>query len=122
MYKFGIRYYDAATGRWTQRDPVGGSLAETVKVNPYVYANDDPVNMVDPSGAFCIPGNEALIILLGAATLVAALAGIFAGPEIIATIVGIELTGGQVWGGVAAILGFQTLIAGFTVSSACIGW
>jgi RHS repeat-associated protein len=50
LYKFGIRYYDAATGRWTQRDPVGGSLMETVKVNPYVYANDDPVNMVDLGG------------------------------------------------------------------------
>ncbi len=52
MYKFGIRYYDAATGRWTQRDPVGGSLQETTKINPYVYADDDPINMVDPSGAF----------------------------------------------------------------------
>ena len=50
LYKFGIRYYDAATGRWTQRDPVGGSLTETVKVNPYVYAGDDPVNMVDLGG------------------------------------------------------------------------
>jgi RHS repeat-associated protein len=50
LYKFGIRYYDAAIGRWTQRDSVGGSLTETVKVNPYVYAGDDPVNLVDPSG------------------------------------------------------------------------
>ena len=29
LYKFGIRYYDPAIGRWTQRDPVGGSLQET---------------------------------------------------------------------------------------------
>jgi RHS repeat-associated protein len=50
LYKFGIRYYDATMGRWTQRDPVGGSLTETVKVNPYVYAGDDPVNMVDLGG------------------------------------------------------------------------
>ncbi len=49
LYKFGIRYYDAVTGRWTQRDPVGGSLLETTKANPYVYT-DDPINMVDPSG------------------------------------------------------------------------
>jgi hypothetical protein len=32
-----------------------------VKVNPYVYANDDPVNLVDPSGksfllADCVAG------------------------------------------------------------------
>src|ERR1019366_626957 len=50
LYKFGIRYYDATTGRWTQRDPVGGSLLETTKVNPYVYAGDDPVNETDLSG------------------------------------------------------------------------
>ena len=50
LYKFGIRYYDPTIGRWTQRDPVGGSLQETVKANPYVYANDDPVNQTDLSG------------------------------------------------------------------------
>ncbi len=50
LYKYGIRYYDSTNARWTQRMPVGGSLAETVKANPYVYANDNPVNEVDPSG------------------------------------------------------------------------
>ena len=53
LYKFGIRYYDPTTGRWTQRDPVGGSLQETTKANPYVYAANDPVNEVDPSGRDC---------------------------------------------------------------------
>jgi RHS repeat-associated protein len=54
LYKFGIRYYDATVGRWPQRDPVGGSLQETVKGNPYLYAGDDPVNMVDPTGRDCV--------------------------------------------------------------------
>ena len=53
LYKFGIRYYDPSTGRWTQRDPVGGSLQEMTKANPYVYADNDPVNMVDPTGRDC---------------------------------------------------------------------
>jgi RHS repeat-associated protein len=70
LYKFGIRYYDATTGRWTQRDPVGGSLTETVKVNPYVYANDDPVNLVDPSGAescgFTVTGLVVLAVVAAA--------------------------------------------------------
>jgi RHS repeat-associated protein len=77
LYKFGIRYYDAATGRWTQRDPVGGSLTETVKANPYVYAGDDPVNLVDPSGRLsiaaqfgkaCLEGGFAagITVLIGA--------------------------------------------------------
>ena len=41
LYKLGARYYDPARGRFTQPDPLGGG---------YVYANDDPVNYVDPSG------------------------------------------------------------------------
>jgi len=41
LYKFGVRYYDPALGRWTQQDPVGAG---------YVYAGDNPVNAVDPSG------------------------------------------------------------------------
>jgi RHS repeat-associated protein len=75
LYKFGIRYYDAATGRWTQRNPVGGSLTETDKANPYVYADDDPINLVDPSGRnsaltdalLCVGGG--VIALFGLAIL-----------------------------------------------------
>ncbi len=51
LTKFGIRYYDSKSARWTQRDPIGGSLQEITKANPYVYANNDPINYVDPSGA-----------------------------------------------------------------------
>lgn len=49
--KFGIRYDDTSTGRWTQHTPIGGSLAETVKANPYVCTADNPVNVTDTSGA-----------------------------------------------------------------------
>ena len=63
LYKYGIRYYAPSLGRWTQRTPVGGSLAETVKANPYVYAGDNPVNFVDPSGAFCISSTKVLVAL-----------------------------------------------------------
>jgi RHS repeat-associated protein len=41
LSKFGTRYYDPTLGRWTQLDSAGTG---------YVYANDDPVNEVDPSG------------------------------------------------------------------------
>ncbi len=75
LYKFGIRYYDATTGRWTQRDPVGGSLQETTKVNPYVYAGDDPINMVDPSGrASCGPqASGAFYVLVGSGIAIVAI-------------------------------------------------
>lgn len=50
LTKFGIRFYDPQFGRWTQRTPIGGTLQETLKANPYVYADNDPVNEVDPNG------------------------------------------------------------------------
>jgi RHS repeat-associated protein len=49
-YLFGTRYYDPSTGRWTQQDPVGGSLADLNAANRYTYADDNPVSMTDPSG------------------------------------------------------------------------
>jgi RHS repeat-associated protein len=50
LVKFGIRYDDARVGRWTQATPIGGSLQEATKANPYVYADNDPINETDPSG------------------------------------------------------------------------
>ncbi len=52
---------------------MGGSLQETTKPNPYVYAGDDPVNRVDPSGAFTCGGATAIVVALGVGTLLAVL-------------------------------------------------
>ncbi|HLJ79918.1 MAG TPA: RHS repeat-associated core domain-containing protein, partial [Ktedonobacterales bacterium] len=52
--KFGERYDDTTQGRWTQQDPVGGSLGNPSSVCRYLYAKDDPVNLVDPSGRLSI--------------------------------------------------------------------
>jgi len=51
LYKFGTRYYDPQQGRWTQMDPVGGSVGKIGSGNPYVYADNVPTMHVDPSGA-----------------------------------------------------------------------
>ncbi len=47
LYDLLARAYDPTTGRFLQPDPIrtAGSL-----VNPYVYADNDPVNFSDPSG------------------------------------------------------------------------
>jgi RHS repeat-associated protein len=51
LLKFGTRYYDPSLGRWTQRDPIGGSIASPGAVDRYVYVGDSPVNLTDESGA-----------------------------------------------------------------------
>lgn len=48
LYKFGTRYDDPETSRWTQQDPVAGSVGKADSLNWYLYAGDDPVNEVGP--------------------------------------------------------------------------
>jgi RHS repeat-associated protein len=64
LYKFGIRYYN----------PVGGSLQELTKANPYVYVGNNPVNMVDPTGRDCV--EAALIVVFSSILLVGAIIAI----------------------------------------------
>ncbi|WP_369410719.1 RHS repeat-associated core domain-containing protein [Erythrobacter ani] len=46
LYYNRARDYDPVTGRYIQADPIGlGGGA-----NPYLYANGDPVNLIDPAG------------------------------------------------------------------------
>ena len=45
--RFGARDYDAETGRWTTKDPIGFRGGDT---NLYAYVENDPVNWRDPWG------------------------------------------------------------------------
>jgi uncharacterized protein RhaS with RHS repeats len=47
---FGTRYYDPLVGRWTQQDPVAGSISDPGTVNRYLYVGNNPVNRIDPTG------------------------------------------------------------------------
>jgi len=49
MYHFGQRYYDPVIGRFTQQDPLD-QVADLRQGNRYLYAGQDPVNLIDPSG------------------------------------------------------------------------
>ena len=51
LVKFGDRYYDPSTARWTQTDPMADGSSSS-----YAYTDDNPVNGTDPSGAFCCVG------------------------------------------------------------------
>ena len=50
LIKFGTRYYDPATSRWTQVDSANAS-------EPYAYVLDDPVNQTDSTGRSCSERN-----------------------------------------------------------------
>jgi RHS repeat-associated protein len=47
LVRFGARDYDAETGRWTAKDPIGFAGNQT---NLYAYVGSNPVNSKDPTG------------------------------------------------------------------------
>jgi RHS repeat-associated protein len=49
LVRFGLRDYDASTGRWTVKDPIGFNGGDT---NLYGYAINDPINRIDPYGLY----------------------------------------------------------------------
>lgn len=70
--QFGVRYYSPLLGRWTQQDPLAGSLFDLNSANRYVYAGDDPVNQVDPNGKNCGGAIiDAIVSVLSVSTLAA---------------------------------------------------
>jgi hypothetical protein len=51
LIKFGNRYYDPGTARWTQADLFATAPGPgQSNASPYAYAGDDPINQLDPSG------------------------------------------------------------------------
>ncbi|MEV5440507.1 RHS repeat-associated core domain-containing protein [Streptomyces sp. NPDC052682] len=64
LYHFQARYYDANIGRFTQPDPSGQEK------NPYLYAEGDPVNRIDPNGTLSFgPVLDAISLGNDAATV-----------------------------------------------------
>jgi uncharacterized protein RhaS with RHS repeats len=46
LVRFGARDYDAEMGRWTRKDPIRLGGGENLSA----YADNDPVNLIDPGG------------------------------------------------------------------------
>jgi RHS repeat-associated protein len=52
LVRFGARDYDAETGRWTAKDPIGFRGGDP---NLYGYVVNDPVNLIDPRREYHFP-------------------------------------------------------------------
>ncbi len=55
LERFGTRDYDASTGRWTAKDPIGFGGGDP---DLYSYALENPVSFVDKDGLSCLVFNR----------------------------------------------------------------
>jgi hypothetical protein len=51
-----LRYYDLATGRFNRLDPLVEVIVGPVSLHKYLYANGDPITLIDPWGLTGVPG------------------------------------------------------------------
>ena len=73
LVRFGVRDYDAFTGRWTTKDPIGFLAGDP---NMYRYLASSPVSFVDPAGNFLV---TAGVGALGGMAVGAAVGAVTAG-------------------------------------------
>lgn len=52
------RFYDQSTGRFTRRDVYEGDTYNPVSLHKYLYANANPVNLIDPTGLIATSSGE----------------------------------------------------------------
>ncbi len=50
LYSMRARWYDADLGRFLSPEPVWPQLDDPIQINPYQYAGNEPVRLMDPSG------------------------------------------------------------------------
>ncbi|GIG88105.1 RHS repeat domain-containing protein [Plantactinospora endophytica] len=68
LYHLGVRCYDPVSGRMISVDPAGQYPS------PYLYAGADPINLIDPTGAFAWSSGAFAAIFGGIAAIIGGLA------------------------------------------------
>jgi RHS repeat-associated protein len=58
LVRFGARDYDATSGRWTTKDPIGFRGGE---INTYRYCGNEPTNTSDVAGLWSPEGHDRLL-------------------------------------------------------------
>ncbi len=64
LYYFGARFYSPYIGRFITEDTYQGSLSDPLSQNRYVYAEDNPMKYIDPTGnriVVSIGGNSVAV-------------------------------------------------------------
>ncbi|MCD4686238.1 MAG: Ig-like domain-containing protein [Anaerolineae bacterium] len=78
LYSLRARYYDPGVGRFLGQDPWAMNPYNSIELNRYVYAINNPVGFVDPSGLWSLKSLAATISVNASATIT--IAGRFAKP------------------------------------------
>jgi RHS repeat-associated protein len=113
LVRFGLRDYDAETGRWTAKDPIGLAAGTA---NLYEYAANDPVGQSDPLGLWSWgrfgrgAARGAAFLAVGAAVGIGAMAFL---PAAAATAV---IWGGATVGGAMLGVGIGELSTGQAIT------
>lgn len=68
LYYYRARYYNATTGRFIQRDPLGNRYDSQNLYESYAYVSNNPINLIDPIGLSpallpCVAGAAAGLII-----------------------------------------------------------
>jgi RHS repeat-associated protein len=95
---YGARYYSTLTGTFTQQDTLDAPLNPS-SANRYAFAGGDPINNLDPAGAFTLYSSDITVILAAASAGAA-----------IAAILGVSFPVGVAIAGVVAALGTTAFV------------
>ena len=77
FYYLRARYYSPDIGRFTSQDPWQGNMFDSVSLHQYLYAGNNPVVFIDPSG-----GNYTITQIMVTGSIIGTLGGMTTGAVI----------------------------------------